>query len=288
MVIKLAHTPLIIQQSSISDETKVFSQWEIVGIEKLGIREFKKCICGKRTRKICHIVNTQTNKKAQIGNECIGKTHPPHPIYKFLESVPKIFAGCSKILENLSNPASKELVEFAYKKSVFTEANKTFYDEHAQYTFGSLPIAKQKYRKDLNQLLIAMVSSAKLGFHRLNNNLTNIAAPRLIEYAFEKGALSNVEKQLYLNLWKKVNIPSGQYQSLNGNEKTQLINLNAKMLFSLKSDLLVLANGQKQLTTFFVKPETSSDKRALFSSPLPKSGKRKREKKIVLVGLAIF
>ncbi|NGX48759.1 MAG: hypothetical protein K940chlam5_00349 [Candidatus Anoxychlamydiales bacterium] len=277
MAVGLNHTSRLIQQSTTSELSKVFYQWEIEGFEIVHSSEpQKKCLCGNQTRNICYIRNTSTSKKAQIALECGERFNQRHPIYKFLESIPEIFEGCTRILEDLSNPASRELVEFAYKKSVFTEANKTFYDENATYTFGSLPLARQKYRKDLNKLLIAMVSSAKLAFNSLYNAQTNIAAPRLIEYAFEKAVLSRAEKQLYLNLWKRVNIPFGEYNCLIGDQKKRLINLNEKIITKLKSDLLCLPNGQQMLTTFFGKSQRMPTGLAILLAP-PRKGKRKRE-----------
>ncbi|HEU64518.1 MAG: hypothetical protein KR126chlam4_00341 [Candidatus Anoxychlamydiales bacterium] len=273
------HTSRLVLESSTIEHSKVFDQWEIEDFEILHTSEPKKdCLCGIQTRNICYIRNTSTNKKAQIALECAGKFQKGVPIYKFLKTIPKIFEGCRRILENFSAPASEELVEFAFEKGVFTEANKTFYDEHAKYSFGSLPIARQKYRKDLNQLLIAMLSSAKLAYNRLKERQTNIAAPRLIEYAFEKDVLSVHEKQLYLNLWKRVNIPFGEFNYLSVDEKKRLINLNEKIIIRLKSELLYLPNGQQQLTGFFGKSQRMPTGLAILFSP-PSQTPRKRKRK---------
>lgn len=277
MAVKPTHTSELIQYSSIKDSSKVFDQWEIEGFEILHPSEAqKKCFCGNQTRNICYIRNTATDKKAQIALECAETIKEGDPTYEFLKAIPKVFEGCKRILVNFSASASEELVEFAHEKAVFTEANKTFYDEHAQYTYSTLPRARQKYRQDLNQLLVAMGSSAKLAYNRLNAKETNIAAPRLIEYAFEKRVLSVHEKQLYLNLWKRVNIPFGELNCLGIGDKKRLINLNARMLSRLKEELLCLPNGQLKLSAFFGKSKMPTG-RSILSSPPAESGKRKRE-----------
>jgi len=282
MATEVTHTTKLLQFSTNSKEkSQIFDDWEIDGFEIMHAYESKKkCFCGEQSRNICYIRNKATNKEVPVALECAERFNKESEIYNFLKSVLKIFDGCNKILENISNSASYELVEFAYKKNFFTETNKVFYDENAKYIWSTLPQLKQKYRNNLNLILIAMVSSAKLGFQRLDTKQTNIAAPRLIEHAFEQEILTISEKKLYLNLWKRMNIPFGINQSLNADEKKTLMNLHDKMITKLKPEFLRLPGGQQRLSKFFGQPTKRSGIMAVLGSPPPKSGKRKRDPKV--------
>ena len=80
-------------------------------------------------------------------------------------------------------------------------------------------------------------------------------------------------------MWKKVNIPFGEYNCLIGDQKKRLINLNEKIITRLKLDLLWLPNGQPKISTFFGPPRGKPGGMAILGSPPPKSWKRKRDPK---------
>ncbi|NGX34346.1 MAG: hypothetical protein K1060chlam1_00698 [Candidatus Anoxychlamydiales bacterium] len=188
-------------------------EWELDYIEKLDPgEESETCLCGHAPiRELCHIINTQTSARTIVGNHCILRFDRDDPGHEVLGVAAKIFQACNRILKDPLVSANEELIDYALKKSVFTEANAEFYKDVRLKR--NLTSAQADYKENLNnQLLYSIILSAKAAFLKLKENSNRTAGPKLIEYAFTKGILNEKAKAFYLQIWNRSNASLTQSQ----------------------------------------------------------------------------
>jgi hypothetical protein len=112
---KLVEAILSLSQASSWDEAKL--EWELIEIEQ--VKEGQECPCGHfPIKEICTISNKVTKKEMELGNCCAKK---------FDSGMHKIIPAIKKINKKIDASVNSETIDFAFKKGLISEWERSFY-----------------------------------------------------------------------------------------------------------------------------------------------------------------
>ncbi len=197
----------IVNLSVANNWSQAVKEWSLHDIEMLDPGEFDQCLCGHNPiRELCHIRNSQNGCITTVGNHCIEKFNK-HEDAKgaVFESVPKMIRACKRIMKDPVASANEELIDYAENAGVFTEKNADFYRDIRETHKNQLSSPRKEYKKSLNhKLLFQVILSVRACYHRLKvDPLNETAGPRLLNVAFQKGVITQKDRDFYIGIWDR-------------------------------------------------------------------------------------
>jgi len=111
---KLAKT--LVENSIASNFKEAIEEWDLKHIQKAD--NWNNCLCGKDIKELCFIHNKKTDVEFIIGNECIKKICPGHPL---LGKTNTIFDCLDRIRKDLTKAPNKALLLYAKNNNVLND-----------------------------------------------------------------------------------------------------------------------------------------------------------------------
>ena len=174
-------------------------EWDLIAIEILEIgEELHTCLCGHYPiREVCHIKNRDNRNETEVGNCCV-RFFEEHGAFV---GAHKIFDGCHRLRQNPSSSANLELVNHAFHRGILTAWESNFYQD--TWRKRKLTPGQIKAKININRkLLLGIVLSVGVMFRRIKEDPNNCyAGPKLINVAFQRGAIDEQGYSFYLNIW---------------------------------------------------------------------------------------
>jgi hypothetical protein len=162
------------------------------------------CLCGHfPIRHLCYLENQINHNTTIVGNHCVRLFTSDSAEESVFTSIPKIFDACERILHDKSRSANQELIQHAFNRGIFTQWEKTFYQDISRKR--ALSEAQKNTKTMLNNKLIHLLMlSPRAAYTRLMEHPREVTGPDLINLAHEQGKLTDHEWRHYRNNWEKV------------------------------------------------------------------------------------
>lgn len=219
----------------------VLKEWVLDYVDMLGTDEdLETCLCHHHPiREVCHIVNTENENTAIVGNCCVKKFGATSQV----AGTHKIFDALKRIRKDSDKSANEELIEYALENEIINKTDHKFYINN--WRARNLTEKQAKYKNGLNKKIIKHISEggerkrANLleatksiplpdAFSKLQKAPTNLANRKLIDHAHKEGVIDDWSNDFYDSIFKKkVRNPSEKQQAC-------INKINEKILKSFK------------------------------------------------------
>lgn len=204
--------PELVRLSESDNWDTAVKEWKLDEIEYLEAgEESETCLCTHTPiREVCHISNVINKNEAIVGNCCITRIGGAQ-----FEGVNLLFQGLKRIFTNRSLSANATLINYSYERRILSSDEHEFYLD--VWRKRSLTDRQLNWIKSLNEKIVKKLTRSEQteaiqavvqktlqeALDDLKREPHKLADKIIVDYAHEKGILSQNDYEFYTSLFER-------------------------------------------------------------------------------------